>query len=54
MVGKVLEENIVRVLHKGQVVADLPAKALANDTPINDHKLIKKPPKEIEKHWLWN
>ena len=34
VVGQVLEEPIVRVLHHGEVAAEVPATALADDTPI--------------------
>ena len=54
VVGKVLQENIVRVIHKGTVVADLPASALADDTPIEKHQLLERPPKYIKDHWNWN
>ncbi|WP_320666695.1 phosphoribosylformylglycinamidine synthase subunit PurL [Prochlorococcus sp. MIT 1307] len=54
VVGKVLKENIVRVLHKGSVVAELPANALADDTPINYHDLLEEPPLYIQEHWNWN
>ncbi len=53
VVGKVLQENNVRVTHKNQVVVDLPANALAEDTPINKHELIKNIPSETLSHWKW-
>ncbi len=54
IVGRVIKENIVRVLHKGLIAAELPASALADDTPINKHDLIDEPPKFIQDHWKWN
>ncbi len=54
VVGKVIKDNIVRVLHKGEVVAELPANALAENTPINSHHLLSDPPKEILDHWRWD
>ncbi len=54
VVGKVLKENIVRVIHKNEIVVDLPADALAENTPINDHSLVTEIPKEIQRHWKWN
>jgi phosphoribosylformylglycinamidine synthase len=54
VVGRVLEENVVRVLQKGQVAAEVPASALADDTPINRHELISEPPAEIQAHWRWS
>ena len=53
VVGRVLEENVVRVLQHGQVVAEVPASALADDTPINEHHLISEPPESIQAHWRW-
>ena len=53
VVGKVLKEKVVRVFHKGEVVANLPASALADDTPIEDHLLINSPPKYLKEHWKW-
>ena len=54
VVGRVLEENIVRVLQNGEIAAEVPASALADDTPINHHDLISEPPAEIQAHWRWS
>jgi phosphoribosylformylglycinamidine synthase len=54
VVGRVLEDNIVRVLQNGEVAAEVPASALADDTPINRHALISEPPAEIQAHWRWS
>ena len=43
VVGRVLEEPIVRVLHHGAVAAEVPATALADDTPIEKHALLEEP-----------
>ena len=53
VVGRVLAENVVRVLQHGEVAAEVPANALADDTPINQHSLISEPPAEIQAHWRW-
>ncbi len=53
VVGRVLEENVVRVLQHGQVAAEVPANALADDTPINHHEVLAEPPAEIQAHWRW-
>ena len=53
VVGKVLKEKVVRVLHKGKVVADLPASALADDTPVEEHVLLNSTPDYLEDHWKW-
>jgi phosphoribosylformylglycinamidine synthase len=54
VVGRVLEDNIVRVLQNGAVAAEVPASALADDTPINRHELISEPPAEVQAHWRWS
>ncbi len=54
VVGKVLKENIIRVLFNNQVVVDLPANALAEDTPIENHKLLSEVPNEVKIHWKWD
>ena len=54
VVGRVLAENVVRVLQAGAVAAELPASALADDTPINQHELLAEPPAAIQAHWRWS
>ncbi len=54
VVGRVLADNVVRVLHRGEVAAEVPASALAEDTPINAHTLLAEPPAEIQAHWRWS
>ncbi len=53
VVGRVLEEPIVRVLHHGEVAAEVPATALADDTPIEKHALLSEPPLDLQEHWRW-
>ena len=53
VVGRVLEENVVRVLQGGAVAAEVPASALADDTPVNHHELLAEPPQDIRAHWRW-
>ncbi|MEI8249783.1 MAG: phosphoribosylformylglycinamidine synthase subunit PurL [Synechococcus sp. ELA057] len=53
VVGRVLEDNLVRVLRGGEVAAEVPANALADDTPINHHDLLAEPPEFIQDHWRW-
>lgn len=54
VVGSVLADNVVRVLQGGAVAAEVPASALADDTPINHHELISEPPAAIQAHWRWS
>ncbi|MFM7087742.1 MAG: phosphoribosylformylglycinamidine synthase subunit PurL [Cyanobium sp.] len=53
VVGRVLQENVVRVLQHGAVAAEVPASALADDTPINHHELLAEPPAAIQAQWRW-
>ncbi len=53
VVGRVLADNIVRVIQNGEIAAEVPANALADDTPINHHDLLSEPPAAIQAHWLW-
>jgi len=53
VVGRVLEESVVRVLQNGAIAAEVPARALAEDTPINHHVLLSEPPEAIQAHWRW-
>ena len=53
VVGRVLQENVVRVLQHGHVAAEVPASALADDTPVNHHALLAEPPAPIQAHWRW-
>tara|TARA_Y100001968_G_scaffold333736_1_gene398850 strand:- start:11856 stop:14273 length:2418 start_codon:yes stop_codon:yes gene_type:complete len=54
VVGQVITEKVVRVIHKKQIVANIPTSALADDTPIEKHNLLSQPPQYIKEHWQWN
>ena len=53
VVGRVLAEPVVRVLQHGEVAAEVPSRALAEDTPINHHDLLQEPPADIQELWRW-
>ena len=53
VVGQVLQEPVVRVLHHGEVAAEVPATALADDTPIEQHDLLQEPPADLQELWQW-
>ena len=53
VVGRVLEEPLVRVLQNGAVAAEVPSRALAEDTPINRRELLSEPPAAVQQHWQW-
>ena len=44
VVGQVLAEPVVRVLQHGSVAAEVPSRALAEDTPINQHTSCRNHP----------
>jgi len=51
--GKVIEEPIVRILFKGEIAAEIPATALADNTPIYHRELLAEPPAYAQQAWAW-
>ncbi|MGK7956500.1 MAG: phosphoribosylformylglycinamidine synthase subunit PurL [Crocosphaera sp.] len=51
--GEVIEEPIVRILFKGETAAEIPASALADNTPIYHRELLENPPEYAQKAWQW-
>lgn len=51
--GKVIEEPIVRILYQGKIAAEIPATALAENTPIYNRELLTEPPEYARKAWEW-
>ncbi|BAS55947.1 phosphoribosylformylglycinamidine synthase II [Leptolyngbya boryana NIES-2135] len=51
--GKVIEESIVRILFQGEIAAEIPATALADNTPIYHRELLSEPPEYAQKAWAW-
>ena len=51
--GTVIEEPIVRILFQGGVAAEIPATALADNTPIYHRELLAEPPEYACKAWEW-
>ncbi|MGD2179831.1 phosphoribosylformylglycinamidine synthase subunit PurL [Lusitaniella coriacea] len=51
--GTVIEEPIVRILFKGEIAAEVPATALADNTPIYHRELLAEPPEYAQKAWEW-
>ncbi|MEM1393768.1 MAG: phosphoribosylformylglycinamidine synthase subunit PurL [Cyanobacteria bacterium P01_H01_bin.150] len=51
--GKVIEEPIVRILYQGEIAAEIPATALAENTPIYHRELLAEPPEYARKAWEW-
>jgi phosphoribosylformylglycinamidine synthase subunit PurL len=52
--GQVLAEPIVRILFQGGVAAEVPATALADNTPIYQRELLAEPPAYAQAAWNWN
>jgi phosphoribosylformylglycinamidine synthase len=51
--GEVIEESLVRILFKGEIAAEIPATALADNTPIYHRDLLPEPPEYAQKAWQW-
>ncbi|MFM7447374.1 MAG: phosphoribosylformylglycinamidine synthase subunit PurL [Leptolyngbyaceae cyanobacterium] len=52
--GTVISQAIVRILFKGEVVAEIPATALADNTPIYERESLPQPPDYALKAWAWS
>ncbi|PNW48615.1 UNVERIFIED_CONTAM: phosphoribosylformylglycinamidine synthase II [Euhalothece sp. KZN 001] len=52
--GKVITEPIVRILHEGNVAAEIPAAALAENTPLYEREILSQPPEYAQTAWEWN
>ncbi|HEY9832595.1 MAG TPA: phosphoribosylformylglycinamidine synthase subunit PurL [Stenomitos sp.] len=51
--GTVIAEPIVRILFQGGVTAEIPATALADNTPIYHRELLAQPPEYARQAWEW-
>jgi phosphoribosylformylglycinamidine synthase len=51
--GEVIPESIVRILHRGQIAAEVPATALADNTPIYERELLSEAPEYARTAWEW-
>ncbi len=51
--GTVIEEPIVRILFQGGVAAEIPATALADNTPIYHREILAEPPEYARNAWEW-
>ncbi len=51
--GTVIKEPIVRILFEGKIAAEIPATALADNTPIYHRELLETPPEYAQKAWQW-
>lgn len=51
--GTVIAEPIVRILFEGKVAAEIPAEALAENTPLYNRELLTEPPEYACLAWEW-
>jgi phosphoribosylformylglycinamidine synthase subunit PurL len=51
--GKVIEEPIVRILWQGSIAAEVPATALADNTPIYQREVMAEAPEYAQTAWAW-
>jgi phosphoribosylformylglycinamidine synthase II len=51
--GEVIPESIVRILFQGSIAAEIPATALADNTPIYHRKILTEPPAYAQQAWQW-
>jgi phosphoribosylformylglycinamidine synthase subunit PurL len=51
--GTVIAEPIVRIRWHGDIAAEIPASALADNTPLYERELISEPPAYAQQAWQW-
>ncbi|WP_353931774.1 phosphoribosylformylglycinamidine synthase subunit PurL [Okeanomitos corallinicola TIOX110] len=51
--GTVIAEPIVRILFQGEIAAEIPADALAENTPLYERELLAEPPEYAKTAWEW-
>ncbi|MBG1268926.1 phosphoribosylformylglycinamidine synthase subunit PurL [Nostoc sp. WHI] len=51
--GTVIAEPIVRIFFEGKVAAEIPAEALAENTPLYHRELLTEPPEYARQAWEW-
>ncbi|MCF4966158.1 phosphoribosylformylglycinamidine synthase subunit PurL [Nostoc sp. CMAA1605] len=52
--GTVIAEPLVRILFQGGVAAEIPADALAENTPLYERELLAEAPEYAQKAWEWS
>ncbi|PLZ87233.1 phosphoribosylformylglycinamidine synthase II, partial [Fischerella thermalis CCMEE 5196] len=51
--GTVIAEPVVRILFRGKVAAEIPATALAENTPVYKRELLTEAPEYVRRAWEW-
>jgi phosphoribosylformylglycinamidine synthase subunit PurL len=52
--GRVIAEPLVRILHKGSVVVEVPATTLTEEAPVYDRAVLAEPPAYAQAAWDWD
>ena len=52
--GRVIAEPVVRIFFHGEVAAEIPAAALAENTPLYYRELLTNPPEYATQAWQWS
>ncbi|MCJ2541606.1 phosphoribosylformylglycinamidine synthase subunit PurL [Thermostichus vulcanus] len=52
--GEVLAEPVVEIWHQGSQVVNLPARSLAEDTPLYPRPILSEPPDYAQVAWQWD
>jgi phosphoribosylformylglycinamidine synthase subunit PurL len=52
--GRVIAEPIVRIFFQGEIAAEIPASALADDTPLYERELLAQAPAYAQTAWAWH
>ncbi|MFB2770327.1 phosphoribosylformylglycinamidine synthase subunit PurL [Pelatocladus sp. BLCC-F211] len=51
--GTVIAEPVVRILFEGKIAAEIPATALAENTPLYERELLAELPEYVRQAWEW-
>ncbi len=54
VIGKVISKKEVIISQNNKTVAKIPTSALSDETPINNHNVIKEPPNFLLEKWKWS
>ncbi len=54
VIGEVISKKEVVISQNSEIVAQIPTSALSDETPINIHNVIQKPPNYLLQKWEWN
>ncbi|MGF1516174.1 MAG: phosphoribosylformylglycinamidine synthase subunit PurL [Elainellaceae cyanobacterium] len=52
--GHIIQAPVVRILFQGAIAAEIPAKALSENTPIYHHEKLAQPPAYVKEAWTWH